>query len=97
VLVLVIAKFPNMHKVRILGINADYPIWQVILLEQYSHVLFILHSLSAFSPWIVEQTFLCRGQLFSFWLLNMSKFQVCTWMSMACWCYHIFFNKLFWH
>lgn len=26
VLVLVIAKFPNMHKVRILGINADYPI-----------------------------------------------------------------------
>eukprot|EP01018_Ginkgo_biloba_P040531 Gb_01396 [translate_table: standard] len=25
VTVLVIAKFPNMHKVRILGINADYP------------------------------------------------------------------------
>lgn len=26
VFVLVIAKFPNMHKVRILGINSDYPI-----------------------------------------------------------------------
>jgi len=26
VLVLVIAKFPNMHKVRIFGINSDYPI-----------------------------------------------------------------------
>lgn len=25
VFVLVIAKFPNMHKVRIFGINADYP------------------------------------------------------------------------
>jgi hypothetical protein len=31
VLVLVIAKFPNMHKVRILGINADYPIWQLLI------------------------------------------------------------------
>lgn len=61
VLVLVIAKFPNMHKVRILGINADYPIWEVILLKQYNHVLFNLHLLSAFSPWTVEQSFLCLG------------------------------------